>query len=125
MLAAVRRRGLDISGIGLSTLCLAHCLAMPLITGMLPVLATVEEAEWLHRALVAVAVPVTGRAWWHDTMKASTRRFQVLAPAGLALLIVAAFIPVDHQVETGMTVLGALGLAIAHALRWADHTRLG
>ena len=50
---------LDSAAIGVSTLCIIHCLALPLLVVALPALAVVAEVEWVHKALVLVAAPVS------------------------------------------------------------------
>ena len=53
-------------GMGLSALCLVHCLALPWLLASLPVavLAMLPEAlrdnEWLHAALIAPVLLVSG-----------------------------------------------------------------
>ncbi|WP_162953530.1 MerC family mercury resistance protein, partial [Pseudomonas aeruginosa] len=39
---------LDSSAIALSSLCLLHCLALPLLAAALPLLGRWEQAEWVH-----------------------------------------------------------------------------
>jgi hypothetical protein len=53
---------LDASAIGLSGLCLAHCLLLPVAAALLPALAVAAEAEWLHLAFAASALPIAGLA---------------------------------------------------------------
>ena len=50
---------LDLCAAGLSTLCLVHCLALPLLTSLLPLAAQSVGSPLVHRILVAVAVPVS------------------------------------------------------------------
>ena len=50
---------LDTSAVSLSVLCLVHCLALPLVSAFLPLAGVLAEAEWIHRAIVLIAVPIT------------------------------------------------------------------
>ncbi|MEM9054234.1 MAG: MerC domain-containing protein [Pseudomonadota bacterium] len=115
---------LDLSGIGLSALCLIHCLAMPLLAAALPVLAVFSEAEWLHRAFVLLAIPVAGVA--AVTLRAGRDKVGILSlmVVALTLLIAGAFVEALHDHETTLTVAGAICLAAAHIWRWARHQAL-
>lgn len=123
MTGLARTAALDASAITLSALCLIHCLALPLLAAVLPIAGLFAEAEWVHKAFVATAVPITGlvvlRGWPHQGGKA----FAALAVTGLGLLAGAAFIEALHDLETALTVAGACLLAAAHAWHWSTHTR--
>lgn len=102
--------------IGLSSLCLVHCLALPLAASLLPVAGAWAEAEWVHMALLLVAAPVS---LWTLAVSAG-RSWPVLgvAAAGLALLAAGALEFPSHAWETPVTVAGGLVLAAAHVLNW-------
>ncbi|KAB7769731.1 MerC family mercury resistance protein [Xanthomonas maliensis] len=112
---------LDGSAIALSSLCLLHCLALPLLASALPLLGTWSQAEWVHVVFATLAVPLSGYALW------STHRRQALPLAvwtlailGLAALVLGASEQVPPWLETRITVGGSLLLASAHLLnlRW-------
>ncbi|MDH5832395.1 MerC domain-containing protein [Luteimonas kalidii] len=110
---------LDASAIGLSGLCLVHCLLLPVAAALLPALAFVGEAEWLHLAFVAVALPLAGLA----LVRAHRRRplppaLFGLAAAGLSGLGAGALGWPTHALETPLTVGGSLALASAHLWNW-------
>lgn len=105
----------DASAIALSGLCLLHCLALPLLASLLPLLGTWSEAEWVHGLFIALAMPVTGYALWR------THRRQPLpspmwwlAGGGLSLLAAGALGWPLVDAETGLTVAGSLMLAGTH-----------
>lgn len=110
---------LDAAAVSLSTLCLIHCLALPVLAAMLPVAGVVAEAEWLHRLFVLAAIPVTGLAIARSLAPGVRWGFILAALTGLALLTAAAFLEALHDVETPVTVLGASILAGAHIWRWS------
>ena len=55
---------LDLYAVGLSTLCLLHCLALPVLVALMPMAAQAAESELVHRALVVAAVPVSLWVIW-------------------------------------------------------------
>lgn len=109
----------DAVAIGLSGLCLAHCLVLPLAASVLPLLGAWAEAEWVHWAFVGLAAPVS---FWTLMRAARTHGLGTttlsLAILGLALLIAGAAGYPDHDQETAVTVTGGLTLAAAHLLNW-------
>ncbi|MQP74533.1 MerC family mercury resistance protein [Stenotrophomonas sp. MYb238] len=105
----------DASAVALSTLCLLHCLALPLLAALLPLFGAWSEAEWVHGVFVLIAAPLSGYALWrahrHRPLPAA---LWLLAGAGLALLLAGASgVPGEHA-ETPLTVAGSLALAGAH-----------
>ena len=106
---------LDASAISLSGLCLAHCLALPLVAASSPLLATWAEAEWIHAAAVALAAPMSALALWR---RGQSRWVLALSLLGLAMLTLGAFHWPSARLETPITVTGSLFLAAAHVLNW-------
>lgn len=108
---------LDASAVGLSSLCLIHCLALPVLAATLPLAGALAENEWIHRGFVLAAAPITGLAVWRAFPKDAV--FIIGALLGLAILIASAFVEALHDHETLLTVIGALTLASAHLWHWA------
>ena len=111
----------DAVAVGLSGLCLAHCLALPLLAAMLPVLGLLAEAEWVHQALVVLAVPIALFAFAQAANGQIRALFGLVAGLGASLLVAGAFVEALHDYETLLTVLGAILLAGAHLYRWQSH----
>ena len=109
---------IDASAITLSGLCLIHCLALPIVAVALPLAGMLAEAEWVHRAFVLLAVPISCLAMVRSIAAPGGVSFAILALVGLTLLLAAAFLEPLHEVETLVTVAGALLLATAHIWRW-------
>lgn len=104
----------DLAAIGLSGLCMVHCLALPLAAALLPMAGVWAEAEWVHWAFAITATPIS--LW---TLTRGPRRSPlVLAVAGLAMLFSGAAGFPSHALETPITIVGSLILAAAHALNW-------
>ncbi|MBU6320531.1 MAG: MerC family mercury resistance protein [Alphaproteobacteria bacterium] len=104
-------RGYDVAACSLSALCLAHCLVLPLAAAASPFLAAAAEAEWMHWALVAIALPISALALSPAHTPQGAR---ILAGAGLLFLITAAAGFPTPSWETGLSVTGALILTAAH-----------
>ena len=104
---------LDATGIALSTLCLVHCLAVPLVaTGALAWAASESIHLGLTAALAVVVVAVAQSSY--------RRHGQPVVPAllagGLALLVAAATVGEALGGETALTVVGSLVLVAGHAV---------
>jgi len=80
---------LDGAAIGLSGLCLLHCLALPFLVGVLPLLMPFAESH-LHAQMLYFAVPLSIIAVGIGYARHRSARVVVAAAAGLALLIVGA-----------------------------------
>ncbi|MEM9618879.1 MAG: MerC domain-containing protein [Pseudomonadota bacterium] len=113
---------LDAAAVGLSFMCLIHCLALPVISAFLPLASVLAEAEWVHQFLVLIALPITALAIARH--RKSRVRFSFIIPAviGLVLLLAAGFVESLHDSETQLTMIGAMLLALAHAWRWAHRS---
>jgi hypothetical protein len=110
---------LDGASIGLSAACLVHCLALPILAATLPALADIlETPEWTHVVLLALALPLSLTA-----LLAGYRRHGRVVPllVGLSgLTALAAGVAFEHirLAEVGLTVAGAVLLALAHLRNW-------
>jgi hypothetical protein len=109
----------DLSAISLSGLCLAHCLALPVLAAFVPALAAWTRAEWVHGLIVLVAAPLTAFALWRAHL-ARPLPMALLALAALSLLALTAGALQWPQARwaTPITVAGSLLLASAHGWNW-------
>lgn len=110
-----RAAAIDGTAITLSGLCLLHCLALPLLSTVLPMAGVWAEAEWLHRTFVIAALPFAILAL---ASKQITWLSGLLIISGFALLASGAFVEAWHDFETELTVIGGVLLAAGHATRW-------
>jgi hypothetical protein len=76
---------LDRTGATVGLLCAAHCLAFPLIVGMLPLLGRVGE-EAIEHTLIAIALLVGTAAAFLAWRRHQDRRLLVLFALGMGLL---------------------------------------
>jgi hypothetical protein len=116
---AASGRGFDFAAMGLSGLCLIHCLALPAVAAILPMVAVWARAEWVHGLFVACAAPITGLALWRaHRAHPSPPALVVLASLGLTALLLGALGWPRPAWETQVTVAGSLALATAHVWNW-------
>ena len=117
-------RSWDLAAASLSSLCVLHCLGLPLFTVFLPVASQLGDDHFVHALMVAAAVPVT---LWVVLGEMNTRRNEVFiacALAGMGLLVAAVAIPPLEAFETPITLAGGGLLASAHSWRWFQHQNL-
>ncbi|QYE37269.1 MerC domain-containing protein (plasmid) [Polymorphobacter sp. PAMC 29334] len=116
-------RWLDHSAIGLSGLCLVHCLAFPVIIALLPAMAPIlPQQPWVHPAILATALPLAVFALWRGWRRHRDVRPGLLGVLGLLLMGAGLAMGEGRLMETVLTVIGGLLLASAHALNWRlDH----
>ena len=114
-------RSLDRWGMWIAAACIVHCLALPLLAAALPFLAILlPHDEWVHPAMLALALPVTGMALVRGYRRHRLARPAALGAVGL-FLIAGALLTGGEFAETIMTVTGALLCAAAHVLNWRGH----
>jgi hypothetical protein len=107
---------LDGAAIGLSSLCLLHCLALPFFVGALPMLMPFTESH-LHAQMLYFAAPLSVVAIGIGYARHRNPRVVLAAIAGLCLLVVGATVahgnlgPVADRL---FTISGSLVLAAAH-----------
>ena len=110
---------LDRLSIGFSTLCLLHCLAVPVLVSVVPVFATFALAdERFHLALVALVVPTSVIALCLGCRLHESRRILICGFAGVFVLVVAAILGGQHLGEIGETVLTVLGASVVALAHW-------
>ena len=108
----------DRFAIGLSALCVAHCLFMPLLLLALPSLtASILGGETMHLWLVYTVIPSSVFALSMGCKLHQRGVFMIIGLLGLSLLVVGLAVEtlgLDHIWEKVFTVSGALVIAFAH-----------
>jgi len=111
-------RKLDQTAVALSGLCLVHCLLLPVLLALFPLIGfDFMGHETFHQLILIVVVPTTAAALGVGCWRHRSGLVALLGTAGVAALIVAAF--AVHamgtlELERGVTVAGGLLLAAAH-----------
>lgn len=107
---------LDGTAVGLSALCLIHCLALPLMVAGLPFLAQFSEGH-LHAQMLVIVLPLStialGLGFRHH------RNVQIVLAGifGMAVLTIGATVAHSQlglAADRTFTIIGALVLAGAH-----------
>lgn len=106
----------DTAATALSALCIVHCLALPLVASVLPVVSVLADADWLHWLFAGLAIVISASVPLRDVL---ARRASFLAPAGLGIAFLVAGLFADQMGanETVLTVIGGLLVAFAHVRR--------
>jgi hypothetical protein len=118
MKAVKNNVALDITAMALSAACLVHCLAMPLLMVLLPIVSmSIIADERVHPVLLAVALPTSLIALLQGCRKHRRRYLLIPGLSGLGL-ITFAISGLDENQERFMTVTGVLLVALAHSLNW-------
>ena len=110
---------LDSIAIGASFACLIHCLALPLLLAALPAASQLLDIpESFHLMMLAIAIPTSTFA-----LVSGYRTHGAVVPAilgfiGLSFMLIGAVWLDSKSIETALTVLGSLTLAMAHIGNW-------
>ena len=108
-------RAWDYSGVSASLLCIAHCIATPLLAGFAPVLAAAERQT--HLGLTTVLFLIGLLAFVPTHRVHGRLRPALTAVLGFAMLVGAMLLtegPWGETWETGLTVVGGALLITAH-----------
>ncbi len=113
---------LDRSAIGLSTLCILHCLALPIALVMAPSVSAFWFAEeQFHTMLLYVVLPTSVIALTLGCKQHKSRTTLMWGFAGLFILISAAALGHDWIGEAGeklFTFIGAIMVMVSHVLNF-------
>lgn len=105
----------DALAVGISGLCLAHCLALPVLAVAFPLLGVFSHSAWVHILFFCAAAPVSALAlratggWRHPGVRA----FFLLGITALAAGLPWGW---PEVVEVILTSLGGASLVVAHLL---------
>lgn len=102
-----------------SSLCLAHCLLLPIVVALSPTLAgMLDLGEGFHLWMVAIAIPISVTALIHGYRRHGRKGPGYAGGTGLALLAAGVLYAPSERIETLFTVAGSIILAMAHIRNW-------
>lgn len=107
---------LDLTAVGLSGLCLVHCLALPLVIVLLPFLAQYSDGH-LHLQMLAAVLPLSTIALAVGYRRHRDRRIVMAGCVAMLLLTVGATIAhaqLGLTADRAFTMAGSLTLAVTH-----------
>lgn len=107
----------DRAGLAISSLCIMHCILLPLAASTLPILGAFSENELIHKVLVLVAIIPAFFAFMPVSNTKLSSLMRSVGLIGISTLFAGAFIESLHDFETILTLVGATCLTSAHALR--------
>lgn len=107
---------LDRAGIVASSMCIAHCLFLPVLALLAP-FYWLEwlEAEWVHGLLLLFTLPIAGMALVTGFRHHGQLSAVIVGAWGGVMLLLAMLIGREyHDWEMPLSVVGASALVIAH-----------
>ena len=112
----------DVSAVGLSSLCLVHCLMLPVVVSVYPAtIAVTLSDEVFHLFMVLMAIPISVFALFFGCRSHKSYSVGLTGALGIGLLFMSAFLPHELAGETGerlLTASGALSLSVRHVLNF-------
>jgi uncharacterized membrane protein YfcA len=106
----------DRFAIGISALCVVHCLVLPVLILSAPWLFPFELSETFHQFLVLLIVPSSAVALYSGYREHKNPSILVLGLAGVATVVGAVLLheAVGETGEKWLTVIGSILIIIAH-----------
>ncbi len=105
---------IDRTAIGFSILCLAHCLAIPLLATIAPLV--LPHNQNIHWILLLIALPLTTVGLWKGVTIHGDNKILILGITGLLTMALGALELHGELVATYTTVAGVCMIFSAHAL---------
>lgn len=110
---------LDKSAISLSLICIAHCLALPILIILIPSISTIPfiNLEAFHIVMVVLVIPISLFALIMGCKKHKKPALLYYGILGLFILIIAIIFGESHLGEFGekiLTTIGAIAIATTH-----------
>lgn len=112
-------RWIDGFAICASSLCMIHCVGLPILFAVLPMVAAqIDPGESFHVAMLALAVPTSLFALIQGWRRGGSFALLALGIAGLSAMATGALLARGIWAEAAWTVAGSLTLASAHWMNW-------
>ena len=105
---------IDRTAMGFSILCLAHCLAIPLLATIAPLV--LPHNQNIHWILLLIALPLTTFGLWRGVGIHGDIRILLLGIVGLSTMAFGALELYGEQVATYTTIAGVCLIFSSHAL---------
>lgn len=116
------RNKLDALALVLSGTCMVHCLALPVLITVFPILGgSLLEEDSFHALFLILVLPTSSIALFMGCRRHRDRVTAFLGAAGMTILVAAAFLAHDLVGPDGervATMIGGLTLSAAHILNF-------
>lgn len=114
-------RWIDRSALGLSGLCLVHCLVGSLLIAAMSVTGGFIWSHDVHMVGLLLAIPLAAFGLWRGVQKHGRWLIAAVGGLGIGLMAGALFTTHGASAEVLYTVLGVSLLGVAHLLnlRWS------
>jgi len=110
------KQRIDTGAILLSSACVAHCLGMPLLLTLTPILSLSWFSEQhFHWAMLLLAVPLSLIGLWQGFIRHASWLVPAVGAVGLAMMAYDLLPDHDSHVH-GLTLAGVLLVGLAHGL---------
>lgn len=108
----------DVIGMLFSVTCIVHCLALPLLSSLLPTFTMSLEEEWIHLLLLALLIPVALYSFITGKRNHHRNAPLILGVMGIIILLLAIFTEDlgTRELESVLTLVGSLILILSHIL---------
>jgi len=115
---------LDRFAIGLSALCAAHCMAVPVLLIVFPsLIATLQlDNHIFHELLVWLAIPTSSIAVFIGCKRHKDQLVFVLAGIGIVSLVATAFFAHAALGETGEKIATLVAVSILAYAHWRNYS---
>lgn len=110
---------LDMAGMTASTICLVHCLAMPVVIALIPAFAAeLFESEWFHITLAFAVLIFCLAAFVPGYYRHHDKRLVWIGVTGISLVFFATFVARywSETAEIAIVTVGNLVLVAGHLL---------
>ena len=100
----------DVSAVGLSSLCLVHCLMLPVVVSVYPAtIAVTLSDEVFHLFMVLMAIPISVFALFFGCRSHKSYSVGLTGALGIGLLFMSAFLPHELAGEAGERFFDGVG----------------
>lgn len=111
----------DIAGVGISVLCMLHCIAVPVVLVLFPAIgaAVVPHEDQTHAFLLAFILGVAGFAFFTGYRVHGQKKPVIWMAVGVIIVTYASFFAheqLGHNWEPVVAIIGSLALIRAHIL---------
>ena len=110
---------MDWIGVCLSGACLVHCLLLPFLISVIPLLSIASHNPVIHWVLAALITPVGLFAFWRGYVKHRSKLVFTSGLLGLLLVVLSSFSHSSvHSTPVTYTIMGSGILLLSHLRNW-------